>query len=98
MVQEDNDNIINILAREARKFGIALIVSGQEPTAFPESVMSSIATKIVLGVDETFWGHLVRKMRMSEELIKWIKLKQTIAVQFKEEGATRNEWRWTYTR
>jgi hypothetical protein len=98
MVQEDNDNIINILAREARKFGIALIVSGQEPTAFPESVMSSIATKIVLGVDEAFWGHLLRKMRMSEELIKWIKLKQTIAVQLKEEGATRNEWRWTYVK
>jgi hypothetical protein len=96
MTKEDDDNIINILAREARKFGIALIVSGQDPTSFPDSILSSIGTKIVLGVDETFWPHLRSKMRMDESLIKWIRLQHSIAVQFKEKGATRNEWRWTY--
>lgn len=98
MTQDDPDNIISVLAREARKFGIALIVSGQEPTAFPESIMSSIGTTIVLGVHETYWPHLMRKMRMDESLIKWIKLQQTIAVQFKEKGATRNDWKWTHVK
>lgn len=98
IAKDDDDNIINVLAREARKYGIALIVAGQDPTAFPQGVMSSIGTKIVLGVDETYWGHLEQKLRMDPNLIKWIRLKQTIGVQFKEQDAIKNEWHWTFVK
>lgn len=93
---QDPDNVINILARESRKYGISLIVAGQDPDAFPVSLIGSIGTKVVLGVDETFWKLLQTKMRVPEPLIKWIKLKSTMAVQFKESGSSKNEWRWVH--
>lgn len=92
----DQDNIINILARESRKYGIAIIVAGQNPDAFPDDLISSIGTKIILGVDESFWKSLTNKMRIDDKLLNWIKVRQSIAVQFKEIGATKNDWKWVY--
>lgn len=92
----DKDNIINVLAQESRKYGISLLVAGQNPEAFPDGLISSIGTKIILGVDESYWKTLTNKMRIDDALLNWIKLRQSIAVQFKETGATKNEWKWVY--
>ena len=93
---QDPDHIINVLARESRKYGIALIVAGQDPDAFPDSLVGSIGTKMILGVDENYWRSMTNKMRIDEALLKWIKLQSTIAVQFKEKSVTKNEWRWVH--
>lgn len=93
---QDQDHVINVLARESRKYGISLIAAGQDPDAFPESFISSIGTKIILGVDELYWRSLTSKMRIDDALLQWIKLQKTIAVQFKEKSSTRNEWRWVH--
>lgn len=93
---QDTDNIINVLGRESRKYGISIIVAGQNPEAFPEDLISSIGTKIILGVDESYWKSMSSKMRIDDTLLNWIKLRKTIAVQFKETGATKNEWKWVH--
>lgn len=93
---QDPDHIINVLARESRKYGIALVVAGQNPEAFSDDLASSIGTKVILGVDESYWRSLTSKMRIEDTLLQWIKLQKTIAVQFKEKGATKNEWRWVH--
>jgi DNA helicase HerA-like ATPase len=92
---EDPDNIINNIAKEARKFGLAMICASQSPTHFTEDFISSVATKVILGIDEMYWRGSVTKMRVTEEALAWIKPQKTMLVQLKTRGETRNDWRWT---
>lgn len=93
---DDPENIINTIAKEARKFGLALICASQSPTHFPEDFISSVSTKVVLGIDESYWRGSVTRMRVTEEALAWIKLRKSVLVQMKRSGQTRNEWLWTY--
>lgn len=93
---DDPENIINTIAKEARKFGMALICASQSPTHFPEDFISSVSTKIILGIDESYWRGSVTKMRVTEDALAWIKLRKSMLVQMKRSGETRNEWLWTY--
>jgi len=92
---DDPDNIMNTIAKEARKFGLAMICASQSPTHFPEDFISSVATKVILGIDEMYWRQSSIKMNVPEEAIKWIRLQSTMLVQAKEKGNAKNDWRWT---
>lgn len=90
---DDPDNIINSIAKEARKFGLALICASQSPTHFPEDFIASVATKIILGIDESYWRGSATKLRVAEESLAWIKMQKSMLVQLKTKGETKNEWR-----
>ena len=91
-----DDNILNTIAKEARKFGVALICASQAPTHFTDDFVSSVGTKVVLGIDEMYWDSSTRKLRLDLEALKWIRLKERVLVQVKQGGEARNDWRWTY--
>lgn len=92
-VDDDGDGILNILSREARKYGVALLAASQN-AAFPDDFISSLATKVVLGIDELYWRQSVAKMRIDPKLLEWIRPHKTMAVQMKERAANKNVWRW----
>ena len=92
-VDDDGDDILSILSTEARKFGIGILAASQT-ASFPDSFISSLATKVILGIDEMYWKTSVAKMRIDEKLLGWVKPKRTLAVQMKESSATKTEWKW----
>lgn len=91
---DDGDGIIGVIAREARKYGLGLWAANQTPTGVPESLLSSTATKIVLGIDEMYWTQAVTKLRIENKLLEWIRPHHTMAVQLKEKGSLKNRWWW----
>jgi hypothetical protein len=91
---ENGDGIIGTIAREARKFGLALWAASQTPANVPESLVSSVGTKVILGLDEMYWNAAVTKLRIERRLLEWIRPHKTIAVQMKEKAALRNRWWW----
>lgn len=91
---DDPDNPINTIAKEARKFGISLICASQSPTHFPEDFVASVATKIVLGIDEIYWKPSATKLRLREDALAWITSTKTMLVQLKMKGETQNDWAW----
>lgn len=94
--QDDSgDGIIGVIAREARKFGLALWAANQSPTGVPESLIASVGSKIILGVDEMYWDSAVRRLRVDTKLLEFISPTRTFAVQMKEKGSVRTRWRWT---
>jgi arabinogalactan endo-1,4-beta-galactosidase len=95
---KDPDNILNTISTEARKFGVALICASQSPTHFTEDLLTSIATKINLGIDELFWPKAATSMRVTPEALAWVKPRQSMLVQMKQSGDTRNTWRWVVTK
>lgn len=91
---DDDENIINTIAKEARKFGVALICASQSPTHFTEDFIAAVSTKIILGIDEQYWKGAQTRMRLSEEALKWIRPQKSILVQMKTRGQARNDWNW----
>lgn len=83
---EDDDDIINIISREGRKFGLGLWCAAQEPTSFPQAFITNCGAKILLGIDSSFWKGTIQKMRATEEGLKYIKAKEVISVKLHAEG------------
>lgn len=93
-VDDDDSNILNIISREARKFGVALIGANQSPVGLPDGFMSSIGTKIILKIDEMYWKLATSKMMMDAAMLTWIRPRTSACVQFKEIGAPKADWRY----
>lgn len=83
---DDKDDVINVVAREARKFGLGLWCAAQQPTSFPESFITNCGAKILLGIDSSFWKGAQTKLRITEEGLKFIKPKEVISVKLHMEG------------
>ena len=95
-VDDDPDNIINTLAKESRKFGVALVCASQSPTHFTQDFISSVGTKVILGIDEMHWKSAVSKMNVTQEGLTWIRPQKTVLVQTKNKGDSKNNWKWAY--
>jgi hypothetical protein len=91
---DEGDGIIGTVCREGRKFGLAFWGATQSPASVPESLLSSTATKIILGLDEMYWRAAIDKLRIEMKLLEWIKAQTTMAIQMKEKGVLKNRWLW----
>lgn len=80
------DNIINKIAKEARKFGIALWCASQSPTHFPEDFLGNCGTTILLGIHTMYWDMACRKLRIEPEVLKWIRAQQVAAIKLQRKG------------
>ncbi|MCC5610995.1 DUF5710 domain-containing protein [Nostoc sp. CHAB 5834] len=90
----NGDGIIGIIATQARKYGLALWAANQSTENVPTQMMSSMGTKVVLGLDETFWKTSASKLLMEMKLLEWIQPTKTMAVQMKERSSNKTRWRW----
>lgn len=92
----ESDNIIRTIALEGRKFGIQLILASQSPEHFPKDIMTAIATKLVLGLDELLWKTATNKMNITSENLKWIIVHKRYLVQIKTIGQNQSWWNFVY--
>jgi DNA helicase HerA-like ATPase len=92
---EEADNIINIISKEARKFGLGLCCASQSPTHFSEDFMSSVGTKIILGLDQMFWTPSVQKLKIEQQALEWIVPHQKMVVQINNKAELKNRFIWT---
>jgi hypothetical protein len=90
--RDDQNNILNTIAKEGRKFGLGLICASQSPAHFSEDFFSNVATKIVMGVDQMYWDNLVRKMKIESKVLQYIKPFHVIGVQMSNKGETRSRF------
>lgn len=82
----ESDDIINVIAKEGRKFGLGLWCASQQPNEFPESFLTNVGTTVLLGIHSSFWKGLSSKMRITEDQLKYIKAKEVIAVKLQKDG------------
>jgi len=61
-VTPDGEHIINRLVKEARKYGIGLILASQAFVHFSDDLLMSAATKLVLGCPEMYQEPMRRKL------------------------------------
>lgn len=83
----DSDDIIAVIAKEARKFGLGLWCASQQPTAFPESFLTNVGATVLLGIHTAYWRRASSMFRISEESLGSIKPKEVMAVKLMREGS-----------
>jgi len=92
---DEGDGIIGTICREGRKFGLALWGAAQSPAGIPEGLLSSTATKMILGIDEMYWAQAISKLRIERNCLEWIRAQTSMAVQMKMKGSLKSRWQWT---
>ncbi len=85
-ITDDDQHILNRIIREARKFGVALIIASQSPGHFTNDLLTQVSTKIVLGLDRGHWPHAIRKLGLTETQLAWIRAHQRAIVLLKRAG------------
>lgn len=91
---DDADNIINVISKESRKFGLGLCCASQSPTHFSEDFMSSVGTKIILGLDQMFWNGSVQKLKIEQQALEWIVPHKKMVVQINNKAELKNKFMW----
>lgn len=87
---DDEDNILNTLAKEARKFGIALICASQAPTHFSDDFLANVGTKIILGLDQMYWDSSMRKLKIDMSIMENVVAQKVMAAMLNNKGETRS--------
>jgi hypothetical protein len=95
-VSDDADHILNILIREARKFGIGILFASQSINHFSEDVLANCGLKLILGVDQMFVNSMARMLRVDAKLIDSIKPRMSALVQCKVVGDQKNDFTEIY--
>lgn len=83
---DDNDHIINVVNKEARKFGMGIILSSQSLGHFPDDVVSNSATKMILGVDPIFQDVTARKLKIDKQKVSSIQMHKSALVSIAVRG------------
>lgn len=89
-ITDDEDNPINTIAKEARKFGLGIIAASQSVTHFSVDFLSNVATKIILGLDEMFWNSAANQLKIPEQKLKDIIPHKNLLVQMVNKGSSRS--------
>ncbi len=86
-ISEDSGNIINIIAKEGRKFGLGLWCASQSPTHFSEDFLTNCGTTILLGLHSSYWDMACRKLRIEPSVLKYIRPQQVAAIKLQLKGS-----------
>ena len=83
---DEPGNILNVIANEARKFGLALWVASQSPTHFTDDFLKATGTVIILGLASADTRMAATKLGMDVDLLTKITPHQTALIQVKNKG------------
>jgi len=77
------DHIVSVIGREGRKFGLGIILATQNCANFPEDILINSATKMVLGIDETYLLGVSKKLGVDPNRIRFTQPRKSAMVQVK---------------
>ena len=90
---DKDENVLDRIAREAHKFGVALIAASQSPTHFSEDFISNVGTKLLLGLDSLYFDGTVRKMKIDKETLGAVVPGKVAAIQTSVRGEQSPQFR-----
>ncbi len=85
-IDDDKDNIFNLIAKEARKFGLGLWCSSQSPNSFSEDFLTNVGTTILLPIHTLYWDMACRKLQVDASILKFCRAREVAAVKLSVVG------------
>lgn len=83
---EEEENILNIISKEGRKFGLAIWAASPAPTHFSDDFLTNCGTTVVLAVHTQYWDQLSRKLQIDTKMLKHIEPHRTAAIRLQSIG------------
>jgi hypothetical protein len=83
---EDGDNPINRIAKEGRKFGLALVVGSQSPTHFSEDFLTNCGTVMLTGIHSQYWDGACRKLKVDRPVLEATRPREIAAIKMQGLG------------
>ncbi len=84
----DPDDILNAIAREARKYGVGLWLASQNPTDFPPSFLTNCGTIILTGMHTMYWKKAASMLQISPNMLKQIRPTEVLSIKTLRTGET----------
>ena len=81
-----DDDVLNKIANEARKYGLGLWMASQTPEHFTDDFIKATGTIVILGLAEADVRVAARKLGVDERMLGAIIPQQTALVQLKNKG------------
>jgi DNA helicase HerA-like ATPase len=91
-INNEDTHIINVIMKEARKFGLGLILASQSFEHFSDDIIANSASKLILGIDEMFQEASAKKLRIEAKKFKYIIPKKSAMIQIKNSGSSENKF------
>ena len=85
---EEGENMLNVLSKEGRKFGLGLWCASQSPTHFSVDFLTNCGATVLLGIHTSFWDGACRKMKIEESVLKYINPQQVAAIKLQKKAET----------
>ncbi|CZV48233.1 helicase HerA domain-containing protein [Enterobacter hormaechei] len=83
---EESSNPINIIANEARKFGISLVLASQSPSHFSEDFINSAGTLLVQNMAPGDWQRAANKLQIEKSKLEYLKPRETALLKLQRVG------------
>ncbi|MEQ1968076.1 hypothetical protein ABLA30_13835 [Xenorhabdus nematophila] len=83
---DDSDNPINIIANEARKFGIGLLLASQSPTHFSKDFINSAGTLLVQNMASSDYNMAAQKLQLDKKKLEFLIPRKTGLLRMQESG------------
>lgn len=89
---DEPEHIMNLIAKEARKFGFGMMWASQSFGHFPEDIIANTSTKVILGIDEMYQDVSAKKLKIQVKRFGYIQPHKTAIVQIKKKGELKNQF------
>lgn len=83
---KDSSNILNVIAKEGRKFGLALWCGSQSPLAFPEDFLQNVGTTVLLGLSDSEKDRVARAWRIDQKTLDYVAAHRVASMKFQKIG------------
>jgi len=88
----DSDNIINVIAKEGRKFGLALWCCSQSPTSFPEEFVVNVGTTLLLGLSDAEKDRVARMWKVDTKALDYVASRKVACVKLLRYGESSSKF------
>lgn len=82
-LQDDAEHILNRISREARKFGVGMILVSQSFDHFPDDIIANSAMTVILGIHPMQQDRLERRLSLPKGKLKHIRAQSTALIQIR---------------
>jgi len=80
-MSEEDSNPINLVAREARKFGLGMILASQSFDDYPDPILTNAGCTVVLSVHEKFHKSMAAKLGIEQKRLTYIQPRRSGLIQ-----------------
>lgn len=84
--KKEREHIINVIATQARKFGLGLVCATQDMGHVSEDFLNNVACKCVFALSESTWKNASNALLIKPDILKYVRPRYNVLVKLQLSG------------